>query len=70
MLPQLDDVTGGQEPEAVVVPRQGGDAAVGLEGGRLHPPVVEAALVAGWYLIFVICGKRNVILMCTDEAKK
>jgi hypothetical protein len=55
IFPKLDDVAGGQESEAVIVPSQGGDAAVRLEGGRLHPPVVQAALAAGRDRSLVVC---------------
>lgn len=41
VAPELNLLAGRDEPVAVVVPRERGDALVGLEASGLHPPIVE-----------------------------
>ena len=57
VFPQLKYISGRQQPEAVVVPGHGCDAAVSLDAGGLHPPVVQAALVARRNVILIIWKK-------------
>ena len=41
-VPDLYELSGGDEPVALVVPGQGGRDAGAVQPGRLHPPVVQA----------------------------
>ena len=70
VFPKLNDISSGQQPEAVVVPGQGSNGAVCLDDSRLHPPVVKSALAARWNVGLVIYKKTFETSLQEEGLKK